>query len=256
MTLLDGIHHETLRGLPSGIIVLKKIPPHHHEAQESVKIPDFQPLKEREPPEAIPTPMFSSLLTNIFTSSSDTHNAETKNTEQYSNITPDEHTNNDFSSIKPVEEPLINDDKLNPMKFLQDYSTFPNKLIDIPQSDFSDFSTHPGFYINNLAANLNNPPSLNSLTNFPTQFPKEFLNPPELPHDPRYLNQIYPPTFHSTQLTNRGPKLKPQNLPILTHNHVKRAPIKSGSIIMNSPGNYELIKSLSFQLGPRGPMQI
>ncbi|GJQ72558.1 hypothetical protein Trydic_g1229 [Trypoxylus dichotomus] len=258
----DALHHETLHGLPSGILILKKIP-RQLDAQESVKIPDFQPLKPREPEKSPATPMISSLLTNIFTSASHSQpqTPEITHTEQYSKPSfPKTITNDkdeDFPPIKPVveEELSPNKDKQNNryqiQSLQQQYNMFPNELIDIPQDEYSDFSTHPGFYINNLAAGINSAPTFSS---FPTQMSTDYLSQfnlnsqhPSLLQDPRYLKQDFP-TFHPPSLAHKGLKLKPP-LPFqIKHNHVKRAPSKPGPIRIKSPTNYELIKSLSFQL--------
>lgn len=266
MTLLDAKPHETLHGLPSGILILKKIP-RHIDAQESVKIPDFQPLTPKEPEKTQSSPMFSSLLTNIYTSSSHVkpQTSETTHAELHSKLPPPKtfegNTKEDFSSIKPVVEvQTINNKPYTIHSLQQEYNTFPNALIDIPQNGFSDFSTHPGFYINNLA---NSDPNLNSLTSFPTEFSSGDLHPPnfntelQLLQDPRSLKHTLS-NYHPTISTSQEIKFKPPSaLPsLITHKHEKRTPSKPHPVRIKNPTSYDLIKSLSFQLGPHGPIKI
>lgn len=266
MTLLDAKPHETLHGLPSGILILKKIP-RHIDAQESVKIPDFQPLRPKEPEKTQSSPMFSSLLTNIYTSSSHVQpqTSETTHAELHSKVPPPKtfegNTKEDFSSIKPVVEvQTINNKPYTIHSLQQEYNTFPNELIDIPQNGFSDFSTHPGFYINNLA---NSDPNLNSLTSFPTEFSSGDLHPPnfntelQLLQDPRSLKHTLS-NYHPTISTSQEIKFKPPSaLPsLITHKHEKRTPSKPHPVRIKNPTSYDLIKSLSFQLGPHGPIKI
>lgn len=266
MTSPDAIQHETLHGLPSGILILKKIPRHLQEAQESKNVPNFKPLKSTEASKAESPSVFSGLLTNIFSSSSHAQPqpSETEHLDEYLDDEPPTKTSTDIKPdedfVKPVnEKPLpLNSDKPNlidsnayNLEKLPNYDSFPGGLVDIP-----DFNMHPSFYINNLAANENSPPGLNSLNDFSTQFPNEYLNPPNL-NDNLFLQDprsVKPLSFAPTVLAPKRPKF---SLPtdFVRTNPVKIPP-KLETIRFKYPQGHQLVKSISYQLGPHGPVKI